>query len=111
MATCAEPVSRSRRSLAATLEVALEPEHAVRIGLRTWPRMPRPNREAIAEPLREIASLLRDPHVAVPDRVLPEIMAFASHPSSPAFGRHPVRAGFLAQALADELRASLTHAA
>jgi hypothetical protein len=111
MSTRAESVSRTRRSLAATLEVALAPEHAVRIGLRTWPRIPRANREAVAEPLREIASLLRDPEVAVPARVLPEIMAFASHPSSPAFGPYPVRAGFVAQTLADELRAGLAHAA
>jgi hypothetical protein len=111
MPACTEPVSRTRRSLAATLEVALEPEHVVRVGLRTWPRMPRANREAVAEPLREIASLLRDSEVVVPDRVLPEIMAFASHPSSPAFGRSPVRAGFLAHALADELRAGSARAA
>ena len=111
MRACTEPVSRTRRSLAATLDVALEPEHAVRVGLRTWPRMPRANREAVTEPLREIASLLRDSDVVVPDRVLPEIMAFASHPSSPAFGRSPVRAGFLAHALADELRAGSARAA
>ena len=46
-----EGVSRKRRRLAATLEIALEPQHAVRHGLRTWPRIPQANRVAVAEPL------------------------------------------------------------
>jgi hypothetical protein len=102
-----QPVSRKRRSLAATLEIALAPNHPARRGLRTWPRMPRANRAAIAQPLREIVSLLRDPHVSLADDRLPEIMAFASLPTSPAFGPHPAQAGFLAHALADEIRAGV----
>lgn len=97
-------VSRKRRSLAATVEVALDPQHAVRIGLRSWPRMPRENRAAVAEPLREIVSLLRDPAVEIPESALPRVRAFASHPTSPAFGRYPNQAVFAAYALAEELR-------
>jgi hypothetical protein len=100
-----DTVSRKRRRLAATLEIALDPRHAVRHGLRTWPRIPQANRVAMAEPLREIASLLRDPAVTLPEDALPEIMAFASHPTSPAFGPHPVRAKFAAYALVDDVRA------
>ena len=100
-------VSRNRRSLAVTLEIALEPRHAVRRGLRTWPRMPLANRVAVAKPLREIVSLLRDPEVTLSDDTLPEIMAFASLPTSPAFGPHPVRASFAAHALAERLRAGV----
>jgi hypothetical protein len=100
-----ETITRDRRSTAATLEIALEPGHAVRRGLRTWPRIPKANRLAVAEPLSELVSLLRDPAVAVNERALPEIRAFASHPASPAFGPHPVRAKFAAYALVDEVRA------
>jgi hypothetical protein len=98
------PVSRDRRSLAATLEIALEPQHAVRRGLRTWPRIPQANRIAVSEPLREIVSLLRDPDVTVDETALPQIKAFAIHPTSPAFGPHPVRAKFAAYALVDDVR-------
>jgi hypothetical protein len=99
-------VSRNRRGLATTIEIALEPRHAVRRGLRTWPRIPQADRAAICEPLREIISLLRDPDVAVDETALPAIMAFTSHPSSPAFGPHPVRAKFAAYELVDEVRAA-----
>ena len=99
-------LSRRRKNLAATLEIALEPRHAVRRGLLTWPRIPQANRVAVSEPLREVASLLRDPAVSVPESAFPRIMAFASHPASPAFGPHPVRAKFAAYALVDEVRAA-----
>jgi hypothetical protein len=97
-------VSRSRRSLATTLEIALDPEHAARRGLRSWPRIPRANRVAVEEPMREILTLLRDPAVRVPERSWQRVLAFVSHPGSPAFGRYPNQAGFVAHALADELR-------
>ncbi len=100
-------LSRRRKSLAATLEIALEPRHAVRRGLLTWPRIPQANRVAVSEPLREVASLLRDPAVTVPESALPRIMAFATHPASPAFGPHPVRAKFAAYALLDEVRSAV----
>ena len=105
--TPASRLSRKRKSLAATLEIALEPRHAARRGLLTWPRIPQVNRVAVSEPLREVASLLRDPAVTVPESALPRIMAFASHPASPAFGPHPVRAKFAAYALVDEVRAAV----
>jgi hypothetical protein len=98
-------VSQGRRGLATTLEIALEPHHAVRRGLRTWPRIPPANLMAIAEPLREIVSSLRDPEIDVPKSALPHVLAFVSSPASPAFGPHPTRAMFAAYALADELRA------
>jgi hypothetical protein len=104
------PASRlwhRRKSVAATLEIALEPRHAVRRGLLTWPRIPQANRVAVSEPLREVASLLRDPAVTVPENALPRILAFASHPASPVFGPHPVRAKFAAYALVDEVRAAV----
>lgn len=99
------PVSRSRRSLAVTLEAALDPLHAIRWGLRTWPRIPRANRAAVAEPLREVVTLLRDPAVPIPESTLQRVMAFTSHPRSPVYGRYPTQAGFAAHALADEVRA------
>jgi hypothetical protein len=102
--TAEATVSRNRRSLASTLEIALEPRHATRRGLRTWPRMPRANRLAVAEPLREIISLLRDPEMQLADDALPEIMAFATHPTSPAYGPYPTRASFAAHALSERLR-------
>ena len=105
--TPASRLSHRRKSVAATLEIALEPRHAVRRGLLTWPRIPQANRVAVSEPLREVASLLRDPAVTVPESALPRIMAFASHPASPAFGPHPVRAKFAAYALVDEVRAAV----
>jgi hypothetical protein len=98
-------VSGNRRRLATTLEIALEPRHAVRRGLRTWPRIPQANRVAICEPLREIISLLRDPDADVDESALPQLMAFTSHPGSPAFAPHPVRARFAAYELVDEVRA------
>jgi hypothetical protein len=102
------PASRSRRSLAVTLEAALDPGHAIRWGVRTWPRIPRANRIAVAEPLREVAALLRDPAAEIPESALLRVMAFASHPKSPVYGRYPTQAGFAAHALADEVRAGIS---
>jgi hypothetical protein len=98
-------VSRSRRSLAKTLEVALDPGHGVRRGLNSWPRIPRANRVAVAEPMREIILLLHDPAKAIPERTWQRVLAFVSHPASPAFGEYPNQAGFAAYTLVAEVRA------
>jgi len=98
----------ARRSLATTLELTLDPRRAARRGL-VWPRVPRANREAIAEPVQQIAGLLRDSAVAIPDSALARIRALATHPASPAYDRSPTRARFIAQSLADELQAAATN--
>ena len=54
-------VSRRRRSLAGTIEISLEPSVAQRHALNYWPRIPSANRTALAEPMQEIVSMLRDP--------------------------------------------------
>jgi hypothetical protein len=71
-----------------------------------WPRIPRANRVALAEPMQEIVALLRDPGMAIADRVLSRILALATHPASPVFGPHPIQARFAAYSLADEVRSS-----
>ena len=97
-------VSRARRNLASTIDMTLEPRDGVRRGLRSWPRIPRANRAAVAEPLTEIAALLRDPEVTISASTARRILALATHPASPAYGQHPNRAGFAAWALLAELR-------
>ena len=106
MATCtgAPGVSRSRWSLAGTLEVSLETALTPRHAMDYWPRIPYPNRVAVAEPMQEIVSMLRDPAVEIAEEDLPRILELASHPASPAFGSHPIEARFAACALLDELR-------
>jgi hypothetical protein len=98
----------ARRSLAVTIELSLEPQRAARRGLPFWPRIPRANREAIAEPLQQIVSLLRDSRIAIPDGVLARIRALATNPTSPAYGHYPNRARFVAWSLVDELQAGAT---
>lgn len=99
-----ERASRVRRNLANTLEMTLEPRVAVRRGLRSWPRVPRVNRVAAAEPLAEIAALLRDPGVAISRSASRRILVLATHPTSPLYGPYPNRAGFAAWSLLAELR-------
>jgi hypothetical protein len=97
-------VSRRRWSLAGTLEISLEPALAPQHTLSYWPRIPYANRVAIAEPMQEIVSLLRDPAIVIADEALPRILALATHPASPAFGSYPIQARFAAYSLLDELR-------
>ena len=103
--TGAPGVSRSRWSLAGTLEISLETALTPRHAMDYWPRIPYPNRVAVAEPMQEIVSMLRDPAVEIAEEDLPRILELASHPASPAFGSHPIDARFAAYALLDELRA------
>ena len=97
-------VSRSRWSLAGTLEISLATALTPRDAMDYWPRIPYPNRVAVAEPMQEIVSMLRDPAVEIAEEALPRILELASHPASPAFGSHPIEARFAACALLDELR-------
>lgn len=98
----------ARSSLATTIELSLDPRRAARRGLPFWPRVPRANREAIAEPLRQIVSLLRDSAIALPDGALARIRALATNPTSPLYGRYPNRARFAAWSLADDLQGAAT---
>jgi hypothetical protein len=98
-------VSRRRRSLAGTIEISLEPSVAQRHALNYWPRIPHANRAVLAEPMREIVSLLRDPASTFTDDALARILALATHPASPAFGPYPIQARFAAYSLLDELGA------
>ena len=59
---------------------------------------------AIAEPMQEIVSLLRDPDIEIPDEALGALLALATHPASPAFGPYPIQARFAAHSLLDDLR-------
>jgi hypothetical protein len=107
MATWTEApgVSRIRWSLAGTLEISLETALTPRHAMNYWPRIPYRNRLAVAEPMRAIVSMLRDPAVEIAEEAMPRILELASHPASPAFGSHPIQARFAAYALLDELRA------
>jgi hypothetical protein len=99
-------VSSRRRSVADALEITLDPQLARRRALLFWPRIPRVNRAAVAEPLQEMVELLRDPAIEVPEENLRRVLALATHPASPLYGPYVNRARFAAWALADELRAS-----
>jgi hypothetical protein len=103
-------VSRGRKRLAATLEISLDPQLAMRRRLLHWPHIPWANRVAMAEAMEEIVLLLRNPAVAISEDALQRILALATHPESPAFGRYPNRARFAAWALADELRGGVLEA-
>lgn len=96
---------RRRRRLASILEDALDPNYPLRHGTRAWPRIPRRNRAAVSEPLQEIAVLLRDPAVTIPERTLRNVLAFVTHPGSTVYGEYPNQAGFRAHSLVDEVRA------
>jgi hypothetical protein len=102
--TAGSGVSRGRWSLAGTLEISLETAVTPRHAMDYWPRIPYPNRVAVAEPMQEIVAMLRDPDVEIDEEALPRILELASHPASPAFGSHPIEARFAAFALLDELR-------
>jgi hypothetical protein len=103
-------VPRRRWSLAGTLEILVEPALAPRRRAGYWPRIPYANRMAMAEPMQEIATLLRDPGVEVADETQSRILALATHPASPAFGAYPVQARFAAFSLLDQLRPVMTDA-
>ena len=76
---------------------------------RPWPRIPHPNRAAVREPLQRIAVLLRDPAITVADRTLRRVMGFVTDPASPAYGRYPNQAGFVAYSLLEEVSALSPH--
>ena len=99
-------VSRRRRSLAGTIEISLEPSVVQRHALNYWPRIPAANRAALAEPMQEIISMLRDPAFTFTDDALARILALATHPASPAYGPYPIQARFAAYSLLDELGAN-----
>ena len=84
------------------LEILVDPTLAPRRRFNHWPRIPYANRVAMAEPLQEIASLLRDPEIEIPEEAQQRIRALATHPASPAFGSYPVQARFAAFSLADD---------
>ena len=104
--TAQRSVPSRRRSIAAALEITLDPQLARRRALLFWPRMPRANRAAVTEPLQEVLLILRDPGITVPEEALRNVMALATHPTSPLYGPYVNRARFAAWALVDELRAS-----
>jgi hypothetical protein len=87
------------------LESELDPRQPLRHGLRLWTRIPAANRGAVAEPLRHIVALLRDPAVTISDRTLRNVLAFVTEPRSPAYGDYPNQAGFAAHSLVEEIRA------
>ena len=86
------------------LEILVEPTLAPRRRFNHWPRIPHANRVAMSEPVQEIASLLRDPEIEIPEEAQERVRALATHPASPAFGSYPVQARFAAFSLLDELR-------
>ena len=102
---------RRRQRLAAILERALDARYPLRHGLQPWPRIPRENRSVVFEPLEQIAQLLRDPAITIPERTLRNVLAFVTHPSSAAFGGYPTQASFRAHSLLDEIRGNTSAAA
>jgi hypothetical protein len=99
-------VSSRRRSIAAALEITLDPQLARRRALLYWPRIPRVNRAVVTEPLQEIVALLRDPEITVSEESLRQVMSLATHPTSPLYGPYVNNARFAAWELVDEVRAS-----
>jgi hypothetical protein len=99
---------RRRQKLATILESELDPRYPLRHGLRSWARIPSANRAAVAGPLQEIVGLLRDPAITVSERTLRRVLAFVTDPVSPVYGPHPTQAGFMAHALADDVRSHAT---
>jgi hypothetical protein len=75
-------VSRTRRRVAAALEITLEPRLAQRRGLRSWPRIPRANRAAVRG-----------------------VLTLATCPTSALYGPYPNQALFAAHSLVNQLRA------
>ena len=102
---------RRRQRLAAILERALDARYPLKHGLQPWPRSPRANRSVVFEPLQQIAKLLRDPSVTIPERTLRSVLAFVTQPSSAAFGEYPTQASFCAHSLVDEIRGHTSAAA
>ena len=102
---------RRRRNIAGILETALDPRYPLRHGLHLWPRIPVANRASIAEAFEQLVVMLRDPSITIPKRTVRDVMAFATHPASPAYGAYPAQAGFAAQALVDDVRAHSVDAA
>jgi hypothetical protein len=100
-----ERVVRRRHNLAAILESALDPRSPLRHRVDAWPRMQAANRAAVAEPLAQIATLLRDRRVTIPERTLRRVLAFVTHPDSMIYGEYPNQARFGAYSLVDEVRA------
>ena len=94
-----------RQRLAGTLEQTLQPRHSVSGGRPDWPRVPHDNRDAAAEPLREIIAFLRDPSTIVSDQVFRRLVGLTTHPASPLYAQYSTQARFRAFALAAELRA------
>jgi hypothetical protein len=100
-------VSRRRWSLAATVEILLDPAHAPGPRLNYWPRIPAANRVALAEPMQEIVTVLRDPGCEIAEADLERILCLATHPASPAYGSYPTQARFAAYSLAEDIRAAV----
>ena len=98
-------VVRRRHNLAAILESALDPCSPLRHRVSAWPRMPAANRAAVAEPLAQVARLLRDRRVTIPERTLRRVLAFVTQPNSMIYGEYPNQARFGAYSLVDEVRA------
>lgn len=95
---------RQRQRLAGTLELTLQPRHSLHRGLPDSPRIPHDNRDAAAEPLRQIIALLRDPSTIISDHVFRRVVELTTHPASPLYGQYSTQARFRAFALAAELR-------
>ena len=95
---------RRRRKLAAIVEAELDPLHPLRHGLGSWVRVPGANRAAVAEPLQQIITLLRDPAVTISDHTLRRVLAFVTDRGSPVYGEYANQAGFAAHSLAEEIR-------
>ncbi len=93
-----------RQALAGTLEQTLQPRHSVCGGLPAWPRVPHDNRDAAAEPLREIIAVLRDPAITISDQVMRSLVQLTTHPASPLYGQYSTQARYRAFAIAAELR-------
>jgi hypothetical protein len=99
-------VSRRRWNLAGTIEILLDPSLAPGPRLNFWPRIPKANRAALAEPMAEIVSLLRNPEHEIPERALERVFTLVTHPGSPAYGSYPNQARFAAYSLVEQLGAT-----
>ncbi len=98
--TCSE---ERRRALADTIEQVVDPSGRRRRRSDRLPLIPVDHRDAVVDPLREIAVALRDPTISVTEDTARRVAVLATAPTSPVFtGPAPV-ARFAALSLLAQL--------
>ena len=92
-----------RRALADTIERIVDPARPDRRGRSRLPRIPAEHRDAVVDPLRDIAVALRDPTISVAEDAARRITVLATAPTSPVFAGPATVARFAALSLLAQL--------